>query len=178
MIFLIDLVPILLPQFDKSVLIAKLLLINSYLNTIPLHQVLILQSVKIKKQNLLNISSFSAGIINSILSIAMIKIGYGIIGVAIATIIANFVLYSLHFIFSHKYYMTSLSLGFYFKTIIPIIVLFSLLLIEVTSIKALGIFSLITIISFAIYTISYRKELIYTVRQLKLFIKNYFSLEN
>jgi hypothetical protein len=69
----------------------------------------------------------TAGSINLGLSILMIKLGYGINGVAFSTVVSNFIMVTMYFVFAHRYYLDTVNIWFYLKIIIPLISLITVL---------------------------------------------------
>jgi len=138
--FLIDFIVLILPKFSDAINVLKILLINTYIITIPLYQILILGSANIKKQKIVSLNLIIGGLINWGLSIALVKSGYGIFGVAIGTTISNFIIVTLHFGFSHKYYLKRKELWYYIKMIVPLILLIILAFLFANKQGSLGFF--------------------------------------
>jgi len=155
--------------------VLKLLLINTYIITIPLYQILLLGSANIKKQNLINVSMATAGSINLGLSILMIKLGYGINGVAFSTVVSNFILVTMYFVFAHKYYLDTIEICFYLKIIIPLISLIVVLTSSINIFDLKGGYSLqsIALVLFAglLFIIPYRREFIFAFENVRKYLK-------
>lgn len=123
-VFLCDLLGIVLPKYEGSMIVLKILLINSYVSMVPIYQGFILGSPGVRKQNLMNIIMIIAGAINCVISILMIKLGHGILGVAVGTLISMFIWQGLVIWYAHKYYLSGPQQGYYLKLVIPVLILF------------------------------------------------------
>jgi hypothetical protein len=175
LLILVDAIGLILPKYIPSVHVLKLLLINTYIITIPLYQILILGSAKIKKQNLINISIATTGTINLCLSILMIKFGYGINGVAFSTVLSNLILVIMYFVFAHKYYLETVELWFYLKIIIPLISLIVILTSNINIFDSKGGCLLqsvvLTLSACLLFIIFYRLECIFAFENVHKYLK-------
>ena len=64
-----------------------------------------------------------AGIFNVLVSIFLVKRGYGITGVVIATLLSNIVMAVFYFIASQRYYLTSGKLKYYGRIVFSFLIL-------------------------------------------------------
>lgn len=117
----------------------------------------------------------TAGSINLGLSILMIKLGYGIIGVAFSTVVSNFILVTMYFVFAHKYYLETVELWFYLKIIIPLISLIAVLTSSINIFGLKGGYSLqsvaLTLSACLLFIIPYRQEFIFAFENARKYLK-------
>jgi len=106
-----------------------------------------------------------AGTINLGLSILMVKLGHGIVGVALATVVSNFILVVLYFTFAHKYYLKTIEVWFYLKIIIPLISLIVILIGNINIFHIEGGYSMksiaLTFSACLLFVLPYRREFIF-----------------
>ncbi len=114
------LIRFILPEYVDSIIVLKILLIVAYVIAIPWLQTLLLGSPRVRKQKYVTITLFISAGINLIVSIYLLKIGFGIVGVAIGTLIANTVQTIFYFSLSHRIYMRFPETFFYLKLFLPI----------------------------------------------------------
>ncbi|MGE0268309.1 MAG: oligosaccharide flippase family protein [Candidatus Omnitrophota bacterium] len=115
-----DVLQIILPKYMDSIFVLKILMINSYVSTITVFQSLLLGAPNIKKQNLLNVFMAVAGAVNCGISIVLIKVGWGINGVAWGTLVSMVVWQGLVLWASHKHYLETLNGDYYVRLILPV----------------------------------------------------------
>jgi O-antigen/teichoic acid export membrane protein len=112
---------LILPDYSGSSTVLKLLFILAYVISIPWLQSLLLGSPKVNKQKIVTIILYFSGFTNIILSIILLKIGYGLNGVALGTLIANIIQSLLYFRFSHSLYLKNYEFPFYLKVFSPLL---------------------------------------------------------
>ncbi len=127
-IVLSPLIAYVLPDYAPSIFVLKLLLIIMVLRTFPLYQKMILGAPAINKQNHINIAMAISGVINVILSIILVKKGYGINGVVAATLAVHLLMACFYVVASERYYLKKKDPIFYIKMFFPVLVLFLLCL--------------------------------------------------
>jgi len=166
------LIRFILPEYVDSIIVLKILLIVAYVIAIPWLQTLLLGSPRVRKQKYVTITLFISAGINLIASIYLLKIGFGIVGVAIGTLIANTVQTILYLSLSHRIYMRSRETFFYLKLFLPIFLFF--LALFVFKKKTLFCFrnSILILFFNAVWILYFRKELQFVLttarRELKL----------
>jgi len=130
-IYFCSLIDLILPNYVDSILVLKILLINSYIANLTFYPKLILGTAIIRKQNYLNISFIMGGVCNVFISIYAIKLGYGIYGVAAGTVFSNIIITIFNWIFSHRLYLKNFEFVFYIRLMLPIILFFLTIFIDV-----------------------------------------------
>lgn len=165
------LIKFVLPKYVDSIIVLKILLIVAYVISIPWLQTLLLGSPKVRKQKYVTITLFISGVINVGVSIFLLKIGFGIVGIAVGTLIANIVQTTLYLSLSHHLYMRFRETFFYLKLFFPIFLL----------ILALFIFEEKTLICFrngilvlflnAVWVLYFRKELQFVLKTVRRDLK-------
>ncbi|MFH1411702.1 MAG: oligosaccharide flippase family protein [Candidatus Omnitrophota bacterium] len=114
-VFFCPFIKLILPKYADALLVLKILLINIIPRTFILYQILLLSSPRVNRQNHINIAMTVSGIINVVLSIFLIKRGYGITGVVAATFLSQILMAAFYLITSGKYYLAGKKTVFYFK---------------------------------------------------------------
>ena len=118
----------------------------------------------------------TAGSINLGLSILLVKLGYGIKGVAFSTVVANFILVTMYFGFAHKYYLDKIEIWFYVKIILPMISFFCILSSGINIFDLKDGYSLssvsITLFACLLFIIPYRYEIIFAFENAHKYFKH------
>jgi len=144
-----------------------------------LYQILLLGSAKIKQQNLINVSMMIAGAINLGLSILMVKLGHGIVGVALATVVSNFILVFLYFAFAHRYYLNTIEIWFYLKIIIPLISLIAILISDINIFHFESSYSMksisVTFVACLLFILFYRWEFVFAFVSARKYLRRSWS---
>ena len=122
-IFLSPFITVILPKYSPALIVLIILLINNFMRTFQLYQIMILSSPRVNRQNHINIAMGITGVFNVILSICLVRRGFGITGVVFATFLSNIVMASFYFIASQKYYLTSGKTKYYGKIIFALTIL-------------------------------------------------------
>jgi O-antigen/teichoic acid export membrane protein len=157
-----------LPDYSESIVIMKILLLVAYIVAIPWLQILLLGSPRVGKQKYVTITLFVSAIINIVTSTSLVKLGYGISGIAIGTLISNTIQTILYLILSHPIYLKRMEVYFYSKLIIPFL-LFNSFHYYFAPKNILHYITLALIMSVNIFWILvYKPELIYLYEKLKV----------
>jgi hypothetical protein len=112
------------PGYSDGVFVLKMLLIIMVLRSFPLYQIAILGSPEVNRQNLINAAMGVCGAINVALSLVLVKMGYGINGVVIATLVVHLFMAVFYIIAAERYYLEKPDFMFYIKLGLPVIVIF------------------------------------------------------
>ena len=122
-IFLSPFLVVILPKYSEALIVLILLLINNFMRTFQLYQILILSAPRVNRQNHINIAMAAVGVFNVLLSIVLVKKGFGITGVVIATLLSNILMAVFYFAASQKYYLIDGKLKYYGKILFSLLVL-------------------------------------------------------
>lgn len=118
-----DVLGLILQKYDESMIILKILLVNSYVSMVTVYQGLILGAPGIRRQNVANIVMLLAGVINVAISVSLIGKGWGILGVAIGTLVSMVFWQGLILFFAHPYYLKAAEPRFYGKMFLPVVLM-------------------------------------------------------
>lgn len=129
-ILLSPLIVVILPKYSGALVVLIILLVNNFMRTFQLYQMLILSSPRVNRQNHINVAMAITGIFNLLLSIYLVRCGYGIIGVVVATFLSNIVMMVFYFIASQKYYLISGKVKYYGKIFFALIILLIFVLLQ------------------------------------------------
>ena len=130
-------------KYSASKLVFIFLSSQIFLETSTILPNLILQSNRVKKERLVLIALSLGLLLNIVFDIIVVKLGYGITGVAIVTTITQGLVSSLTYFFSRKYLTSSTKLFviFIFKLIIPFVFSILLSFLNWSILKHFGIWS-------------------------------------
>jgi len=122
-IFLAPFIRFILPQYGEAIFIVKLLFINIVIKDVPFFHAIFLGTPRVNKQHWINGAMFTAGVFNLLLSILFIKMGYGLKGVVVATVMSHLGMAVFYILGAEKYFLEKKDWFFYAKAFFSLFIL-------------------------------------------------------